>query len=129
MQGELTSDEAAVVLTADVFSSVLGSIGRYLLTIAIILFSISTMISYSYYSLKCAKYLFGGRVGGWYVYIYLISLPIASWLEPGTVVNIIDTCFALMAIPTLVGALLLSGEVTRQLQDYLYRMKRLQPRS
>jgi AGCS family alanine or glycine:cation symporter len=80
------------------------------------------MISYSYYSLKCAKYLFGMRVGGWYVYIYLASLPVAAWLDAATVVNIIDTCFAMMAIPTLVGALLLSGRVREALKDYFHRM-------
>jgi AGCS family alanine or glycine:cation symporter len=111
-----------VLLTAAAFTKGLGSAGRYTLTTIIVLFSVSTMISYSYYSLKCAKYLFGMRVGGLYVYIYLISLPAAAILNPGTVVNIIDTCFALMAIPTLTGALLLSGRVTGAMKDYLRRM-------
>jgi len=86
------------------------------------MFSVSTMISYSYYSLKCARYLFGIKVGSYYVYVYLLSLPLAAWLGQDTVVNIIDTCFALMAIPTLTGALLLSGKVVAAVQDYYQRM-------
>jgi AGCS family alanine or glycine:cation symporter len=115
--------ESGVVMTADAFSSVMGDFGRILLTIVIVLFSVTTMISYSYYSLKCARYLFGNRIGSYYVYIYLLSLPVAAILHPGTVVNIIDTFFAVMAIPTLTGAILLSGTVMRATRDYFRRMR------
>ncbi|UCC45803.1 MAG: alanine:cation symporter family protein [Candidatus Zixiibacteriota bacterium] len=118
----LEGDAAAVVLTADAFTQAMGMIGRYMLTLIIVLFSVSTMISYSYYSLKCSKYLFGNKIGSFYVYIYLISLPVAAVLSATTVINIIDTCFALMAIPTLTGALLLSGRVNSALKDYFKRM-------
>ncbi len=111
----------SVVMTADAFSSVMGDFGRYVLTVVIVLFSISTMISYSYYSLKCARYLFGDRFGGYYVYIYLISLPIAAVFSPATVINILDSFFAMMVIPTLTGALLLSGAVVARLRDYYAR--------
>ena len=124
LQGELDSDYAGVRITAEAFSVTMGMFGRYILILVVIMFSISTMISYSYYAIKCARYLFGHKVGGLYVWVYLLSLPLASCLDAGTVVNIIDTCFALMAIPTLAGALLLSGQVTRMLKDYLDRMKR-----
>jgi len=119
---ELGSDAEGVMVTMNAFTATMGMSGRYILTLIVVLFSVTTMISYSYYSLKCARYIFGTKIGGLYVYVYLISLPIAAWLDPGTVVNIIDTCFAFMAIPTLVGALLLSRRVTEMLRDYLSRM-------
>jgi AGCS family alanine or glycine:cation symporter len=119
---ELGSDAEGVMVTMNAFTATMGMAGRYILTLIVVLFSVSTMISYSYYSLKCARYIFGTQIGGLYVYVYLLSLPIAAWLDPGTVVNIIDTCFAFMAIPTLVGALLLSRRVTAMLKDYLSRM-------
>ena len=122
--GQLESDAAGVRVTAEAFKSAMGPIGGYILMLVVILFSISTMISYSYYGLKCARYLFGIRIGNLYVWLYLISLPTASWLHPGTVVNICDTGFALMTIPTLTGGLLLSGKVTNLLKEYLARMKR-----
>jgi len=109
-------------MTLDAFTTGMGSIGLWLLVVIIVLFSVSTMISYSYYSLKCAKYLLGERVGSRYVYVYLLSLPFAAELGQATVINIIDTCFALMAIPTLVGALLLSGKVLAATRDYFRRM-------
>lgn len=124
LQGQLGSDAAGVRVTADAFTTAMGPLGRYILVLVVLLFSISTMISYSYYALKCARYLFGHKIGGLYVWVYLASLPLAAWLDATTVINIIDTCFALMAIPTLTGALLLSGQVSRMLKDYLKRLKR-----
>lgn len=122
LKGELSSSSEAVLITVEAFTATMGSLGRYLLTLIIILFSVSTMISYSYYSLKCARYLFGIKIGSKYVYVYLLSLPLAAWLGQDTVVNIIDTCFALMSIPTLVGALLLSPKVIAAIKDYYKRM-------
>ncbi len=122
LTGELGSDSEAVVITVEAFTLAMGSIGRYILTLIIVLFSVTTMISYSYYSLKCARYLFGIKIGSKYVYVYLLSLPLAAWMGQDTVVNIIDTCFALMSIPTLVGALLLSPKVVAAIKDYYKRM-------
>jgi len=120
---DLNPELDGVVITTAAYNTALpGGLGQWLLTAIIALFSVSTMISYSYYSLKCAKYLFGDRVGGMYVWIYLISLPLAAIWSQGLVLNIIDTCFALMAIPTLTGALLLSPSVIRALKDYFRRM-------
>jgi AGCS family alanine or glycine:cation symporter len=109
-------------MTANAFDSALGASGRYMLTLAVILFSITTMISYSYYGLKCAKYLFGARIGQWYLAPYLISMPVAAWWSQDTVINIIDTCFAFMAIPTLISTLLLNGKVRQALREYFLRM-------
>jgi AGCS family alanine or glycine:cation symporter len=118
----VSAQEDGVLMTVNAFDQALPGIGRILLTVAIALFSVSTMISYSYYSIKCAKYLFGKRIGGWYVYVYLASLPLAAVWSQDTVLNVIDTMFAFMAIPTLVGALLLSRKVVDALKDYYARM-------
>jgi len=115
-------EDKGVVMTMNAFQSVMGVFGRYTLSVIVVLFSVSTMISYSYYSLKCAKYLFGERFGAKYVYVYLLSLVVGAMLTQDTVKNIIDTCFALMAIPTLTGALLLSGKVLAATRDYFRRM-------
>lgn len=122
LTNELGGTSEAVVITANAFTESMGMTGRYILTLVIVLFSVSTMISYSYYSLKCAKYLFGEKIGSAYIYVYLLSLPAAAWMGQDTVVNIVDTCFALMSIPTLVGALLLSGRVVKEIKAYFRRM-------
>jgi AGCS family alanine or glycine:cation symporter len=124
LQGQFDDPAVGVQVTSQAFKSAMGPLGGYILMLVVVMFSISTMISYSYYSLKCAKYLFGIKIGELYVWVYLLSLPVASWLDPSTVVNMVDTCFALMVIPTLIGTLLLSGKVTAKLKDYLARMRR-----
>jgi AGCS family alanine or glycine:cation symporter len=92
------------------------------LSAVLALFAVSTMITYSYYSVKCASYLFGKRIGRATVYIYIALIPVAAMWAQGTAVNIIDTAFALMAIPTLTSSLLLAPRVVVALKDYLKRM-------
>jgi AGCS family alanine or glycine:cation symporter len=111
-----------VVMTVTAFEKAMPGIGRYILTLAIIMFSVSTMISYSYYSLKCSRYLFGYRFGSYYVYVYIASLFFAAIWSQSTVINILDTSFAMMAIPTLIGTLLLSPRVIRATREYFQRM-------
>lgn len=114
--------EDGVVMTVNAFESALPGIGRYILTIAIVLFSVSTMISYSYYSLKCARYLFGYNFGSKYIYIYILSIvPAAVWTQD-LVINMLDTAFAMMAIPTLISTIILSPKVFNATKDYFARM-------
>jgi len=111
----------AMVVTA--FEQSMPVIGRPVLSAVLALFAVSTMITYSYYSVKCASYLFGKRIGRATVYIYIALIPVAAMWAQGTAVNIIDTAFALMAIPTLTSSLLLAPRVVTALKDYLKRME------
>lgn len=111
----------AMVVTA--FEQTMPHVGRPVLTAVLVMFAVSTMITYSYYSTKCASYLFGKRIGRATVYVYIALIPVAAMWAQGTAVNIIDTAFALMAIPTLTSALLLSPRVVAALKDYLRRMR------
>jgi len=115
--------ENGVVMTVNAFEKAMPGIGRYILNLVIILFSVSTMISYSYYSLKCSRYLFGYNFGGKYIYIYILSLPLAAIWTQDTVINILDTSFAMMAIPTLISTLILSPKVVKATRDYFRKMK------
>ena len=115
--------EDGVVMTVSAFEQAMPGVGAIMLTVIITLFSISTMISYSYYSLKCARYLFGFKFGSYYVYVYIISLFFAAFWTQDLVINMLDTAFACMAIPTLIGTLLLSPKVVAATRDYYRRMR------
>ena len=115
------SEGVAMVVMA--FEQSMPVIGRPVLSAVLVLFAVSTMITYSYYSVKCASYLFGKRIGRASVYIYIALIPVAAMWAQGTAVNIIDTAFALMAIPTLTSTILLSPRVVAALRDYLRRMQ------
>ncbi|MEE9553810.1 MAG: amino acid carrier protein [candidate division Zixibacteria bacterium] len=112
-----------VVMTVNAFEQAMPGVGRYIMTLVIVLFSISTMISYSYYSLKCSRYLFGFKFGSYYVYVYIVSLFFGAYWSQDIVLNMLDTMFASMAIPTLAGALMLSPPVVRETLDYFRRMR------
>jgi AGCS family alanine or glycine:cation symporter len=116
------AEASGVALTARAFEAALPQVGGLLLTGVVLLFSVSTLISYSYYSQKCAKHVLGEKLGGNYIYVYLLTLPIAAAWTQETVINILDTAFALMAVPTLTGALLLSPKVVAAMRDYFDRI-------
>jgi AGCS family alanine or glycine:cation symporter len=118
--GEGSQD--GVILTARAFEAAMPRIGGFLLTIVILLFSVSTLISYSYYSLKCAKYVLGEGPGARYIYVYLGSIFLGAVWSQDMVINLLDTAFALMAIPTVVSTLILSPRVVEATRDYFERM-------
>ena len=112
-----------VVMTADAFEQTMPFLGSVVLLITFSLFAVSTMISYSYYSVKCARYLLGKRIGGRYVYIYLLLIPVAASWNQATAVNIIDTAFALMVIPTLTATTLLAPKVAEEMRRYFKELE------
>lgn len=116
-----SKDLEGVALTSAAFESVLGSAGSWLVTIAVILFSLTTMFGYSYYGRKCMTYLLGRQRGDFYNYIYIAALAVGAVVSVTVVVNIIDTAFALMAIPTMTATLLLSPRVMAAARDYFAR--------
>lgn len=107
-----------VALTAGVFETAMGESGKFLLTIIVLLFGLSTMFGYSYYGRKCFSYLFGAEHSRFYDWVYLASLWAGAVWSAGMVVNLIDTAFALMAFPNMVALLLLSPRVMRAARRY-----------
>ncbi|MEZ5064798.1 MAG: sodium:alanine symporter family protein [bacterium] len=110
-----------VLLTAAAFEQGLPGAGRLILTLVILLFSMSTLISYSYYSQKCAIYVFGERWGARYEWIYLASIVVGAVWAQDLVINLLDTAFAMMAIPTVLSTLILSPRVAAATRDYFSR--------
>lgn len=114
--------DSGVVMTAMSFNQSLPGIGDMIVYLVFTLFALSTMITYSYYSIKCARYLFGKDIGNRYVYIYLSVLPLSAIWSQATIINIIDTMFALMIFPTLLSTLLLSRKVIDEMHRYFDKL-------
>lgn len=114
-------DVAGVINTARAFEGSMPGLGAGLLTAVFVLFAVTTMITYAYYSVKCARYLLGDRWGGRFVYVYLVTLPIFAVLTPRLSVNIIDTVYGLMVVPTLTATVLLAPKVLAASRDYFAR--------
>lgn len=85
--------------------------GEYMLMFIVICFALSSMFSYSFYGSTCASYLFGSAKSRWYVYGFILSLIIFAVVPLGIAVGLCDLFYALMAIPTMITVVLLSGKV------------------
>lgn len=119
----LTTDADGVTLTAQAFSEGIPYIGVYILILCVIIFSITTMFTYSYYGTKCLGFLLGAERQHYYNYFYIFSILFGSVASITAVISLIDGMFAMMAIPTMTASILLSPKVYRAAKDYFYRMK------
>jgi len=118
-----SSDSNGVTLTADAFNRAMPGIGTEILIICVLSFSLSTMFSYSYYGSKCLGFLIGAERKHLYHYFYVILIVVASVVSMDMVINIIDGMYALMAIPTMTSALILSPKVMRAAKRYFDNLK------
>ena len=111
------------VLTQTAFSNHLGMVGHYILLFSVITFALSTMFGYSYYGCKCASYLFGTGSKIYYRIFYVLTLVAGAVLPLELAVAIVDSMFALMAIPTMISALYLSGHVEKEFGRYFAQLE------
>ncbi len=112
-----------VTLTTTAFVKELGGFGFWLLLVAVLTFSLSTMMSYSYYGSKCSGYLFGTKSIFYYRCFYVITIVAGTMVSIEVVINFIDGMYALMAIPTIVGSVLLSPKVMKEARRYFATLK------
>jgi len=117
-----TTAANGVTLTANAFSSALPEIGKYALLLCIFTFSISSLLSYSYYGTKCLSFLVGAKNKHFYSYFYLLSILIGATLSIDVIINLIDGVFALMAIPTMIATLIMAPRVMREAKKYFNKI-------
>ncbi|MBT8041993.1 MAG: alanine:cation symporter family protein, partial [Pontiella sp.] len=110
-------------LTAHAFEKGLFGYGQYLVGFGIVFFAYSTLIAWSYYGDRCAEYLFGEKAIPVYRWIYVGCITIGAVGGLQVIWTIADIFNALMAIPNLIGLLLLSGVVARETKRYCERLK------
>ena len=102
-------------------SNKLSHIAGKILAIAITLFAFSTVLGWSYYGSKTIEYLFGASSVIIYKVLYIMFIVIGSSISLNLVWDISDTFNGLMALPNLIGVLLLSGKVLQIIKNYYDR--------
>ena len=112
-----------IPLTLEAFNTALPGIGGYLLGLCILVFAVSTLLSYSYYGVKCMSYMFGAKYGNVYNYIYIVTIMLGAVASLGFVFTLIDSGFALMAIPTMVSAVILAPKAMKAAKSYFKRLE------
>jgi AGCS family alanine or glycine:cation symporter len=117
----LTSTE----LTKSAFAVGLGTnLGGWIVTLSSLLFGYTTLIGWSYYGEQGAKYMWGVKSVMPYRYLFCIFVFFGAVLQGEhlrIVWNLGDIGNAVMAIPNLIGLLLLGGVVKMVTDDYLKR--------
>jgi len=111
------------VLTCKSFELGLGQVwGSKMVSVAIIFFALSTIITWSYYGDRAADFMFGKRAVKPYRFIYLGFIVLGSCMTIEVVIDFCDAMNGLMAIPNLIAILALSSQVGRLTKDYFARM-------
>jgi AGCS family alanine or glycine:cation symporter len=119
-----TGNLSAIELTSSAFEQTMSWF-PFVLSFAVILFALSTMISWSYYGLKAWTFLFGESRASDLSYkaIYCVFIVIGSAISAKSVFDFGDAMIFAMCFPNLLGLLILAPELQRDLRDYMKRVK------
>jgi len=98
------------------------------LTIAVVLFAVSTMISWSYYGLQSWKYLFGrGKVADLtYKLLFLVFVIIGASASMNSIWAFSDAMIFAMVFPNMIGLFFLFPVVKKELKKYINAIKTLE---
>lgn len=122
-------DYAAIVAANEGAALTSRAMGQYLswfpyvLSVCVILFAFSTMISWSYYGERCWCYLFGDDKTRMFQYLFVLFTFLGSIISAQNVLSFGDLMILGMAFPNLFGVFLLSGKVRRDLDSYWGKYK------
>lgn len=111
--------EEAASFTARAFAQGLpGTWGSLIVTLGVMLFAFSTLLGWSYYGERCMEFLFGRKAVLPYRLVFIIVIYIGATTALTTVWTFSDVMNGLMALPNLIGLVILSPVVYRETRAY-----------
>jgi alanine or glycine:cation symporter, AGCS family len=117
--GAWSSGETGAPLTSMASSMGLpGAWGGMIVTLSIVFFAFSTLLGWAYYGERNMDRLFGRRAVGPYRVVFVLVIFVGAVTELEVVWNFADIMNGLMALPNLVGLILLSGLVARETRAF-----------
>jgi AGCS family alanine or glycine:cation symporter len=113
-----------VELTTTAFESAIPGFS-WVLTMAVVLFAISTMLSWSYYGLQAWKFLFGRGNTADIVYkvMFLLFVVVGASISLGAVIDFSDAMIFAMVFPNVIGLLFLAPVVREELKKFMDKIK------
>ncbi|MDQ1770840.1 amino acid carrier protein [Labilibaculum sp. A4] len=115
-------------LTAEAFTrSYFGEWGKWIVSLGLLLFAFSTAIAWAYYGGRSVTYLFGAKGVLPYRIIYCIGFFIASFADTTVIWTLSGITIALMALPNLIGILLLRKDMKGTMNNYLDKFSKEHP--
>ncbi|HIF97673.1 MAG TPA: alanine:cation symporter family protein [Myxococcales bacterium] len=124
VSGAYANPEAgeSIAMTAFAFATVFPWY-PIVLSITAVLFAFSTMISWSYYGEKCWEHLFGEKTVFLYKLLFLFFCWAGAVFNAASVLEFGDLMILGMAFPNILGVVLLSGPLKKDLDAYMARLK------
>ncbi len=136
-QGQIADTEVTVngrslvhsaVLTAEAFKrGWFGDWGQFIVSLGLLLFAFSTVISWSYYGDRAVTYLVGARFVLPYRVVYIAAFFGAALADTTVVWSLAAVAIVLMAVPNLLGILLLHKEMKRTVAEYWVKFESERP--
>ncbi len=117
--GAWTSGETGAVLTRLAFSEGLpGEWGGIIVTLGVAFFAFSTLLGWAYYGERSMDRLFGRAAVTPYRLLFVVAIYVGAVQELELVWTFADILNGLMALPNLIGLLLMSGLIVRETRDF-----------
>jgi len=117
----LVAETKGAALTAAAFGTVISWF-PIILSISVVLFAYSTMISWSYYGERSWTFVFGERYSMIFRIIFVAFVVLASVASPGRILDFSDLLILSMAFPNFIALYLLHGKVADALNEYLGKL-------
>jgi AGCS family alanine or glycine:cation symporter len=117
------TDANGVTLTVEAFDAAIPYIGKYILILCVITFSLTTLFAFPYYGGKCLGFLIGAQKKHWYNHFFIAAIVLGAVSSLGVIIALIDGMYAMMAVPTMISALLLAPKVKEESKKYFSRLK------
>ncbi len=117
LTGAWSNGETGAQLTTTAFNLGFAG-GGYIVTIGIVLFAYSTILGWCYYGEKSIEYLFGVKSILPYRIVFILFIGVGAVMKLSLVWNISDTLNGLMAVPNLIGLIMLTPVVVSETKKY-----------
>jgi len=115
-------------LTTEAFKmGFFGDFGKYIVSIGLLLFAFSTVISWSYYGDRAITYLLGLKFVLPYRVVYIIGFFLAALADTTVIWTFANIAIVIMAIPNLFGIILLHKDMKQSIAEYWVKFKKEYP--
>lgn len=115
--GLWTSGETGAALTSAGFASALP-LGAEIVAVALAVFAFTTVLGWSYYGERSVQFLLGEKAIWPYRLVWILAIPVGALFDLGLIWLIADTLNAMMAIPNLIGLLILGPMIFAKTKEY-----------
>lgn len=110
--------EIAGGLTTEAFNAAFGSIGGIFITISLIMFVFSTLVTLIYYGEKQIEYLFGIKASICIRWVYVLFLPVGAIGGAAFLWQFLDLALAIILIPNVIALMLLHKEIAELTHEF-----------